>query len=71
MRQLIILAIIFLASCSGEDPKPEMGCAMLKQEAQEAFKAHRAYQGGSKVEEQRLYNIYKQLSDEHFNKRCP
>jgi len=68
VKYLIILLFVVTA-CS--DDEPEMGCAMLKQEAQEAFKIHRAYQGGDKAEEQRLYNIYKNLADQHFSRRCP
>lgn len=67
IKQLVLILFIITA-CSEDDPI--RGCAQLKADAQQAFKAHRDF-NGSDAEKQRLYNIYKQLSDEHFAKRCP
>lgn len=69
MKYLIIL--LFIACACSSDDDPDLGCAQLKQQAQEAYKAHRSYTGGNEAEEQRLYNIYKNLADQHFAKRCP
>jgi hypothetical protein len=68
MKYLIILLFAF-AACSDEEP--EIGCAQLKADTEEAFKAHRAYAGDDEGERQRLYNIYKQKADLHFSRRCP
>lgn len=46
MKTLLIVALIFFASCSGEDPGPKYDCTQLKKDSDNA---HASYQAATNV----------------------